>query len=191
MSRVSLLQPDLILGGPVTHLTPELLQHYQLRGLVLDVDETLVPMRLKDVSAELRQWVQQIRQVASLWLVSNNLSQARIGGIAKSLDLPYILGARKPSRRKLRQATQAMNLPTHQVAMVGDRLFTDVLAGNRLGLFTILVEPIVDPTITASNYPLRTLEVQISQWLGVSLTAKQENFKRVDDSPQNEILKKP
>jgi len=52
----------------------------------------------------------------------------RIGGIAHSLNLPYILGAVKP-RRKLRQAVTAMNLPVEQVAMVGDRLFTDVLAG--------------------------------------------------------------
>ena len=55
--------------------------------------------------------------------------------------MPYILGAAKPSRRKLRQAVDGMNLPVDQVAMVGDRLFTDVLAGNRLGMFTILVEP--------------------------------------------------
>ncbi|MBW4650656.1 MAG: YqeG family HAD IIIA-type phosphatase [Kastovskya adunca ATA6-11-RM4] len=169
------LQPDLILDGSILNLTPELLKKYQLRGLILDVDETLVPMRSKEVSAELAQWVEQIRQVADLWLVSNNLSESRISSIARGLDLPFILGARKPSRRKLRQAAAAMNLEIEHVAMVGDRLFTDVLAGNRLGMFTILVEPMVDPNATVASHPIRDFEVWLTQSLGVSIHDKQHN----------------
>lgn len=167
-----LLQPDLILEDTVLNLTPDIIQRYQLKGLVLDVDETLVPIKATEASAALQQWVEQTRKVVKLWLVSNNLSDTRIGGIAKSLDLPYILGAVKPSRRKLRQAVQQMNLPVEQVAMVGDRLFTDVLAGNRLGMFTILVEPIVDPGEAVRSYPVRSFEVLVSQVLGASITPK-------------------
>ncbi|MBD2741081.1 YqeG family HAD IIIA-type phosphatase [Coleofasciculus sp. FACHB-1120] len=175
MSWVTQLQPDLILGRPVVSLTPDLLQQYHLKGLVLDVDDTLVPLKAAQASEELVEWVKQIRKVATLWLVSNNLSENRISSIAHSLNLPYITSAAKPSRRKLRQAVTAMNLPVEQVAMVGDRLFTDVLAGNRLGMFTILVEPMVDPALAARSYPVRTFEVWVSQSLGVSLTAKQSN----------------
>lgn len=164
-----LLQPDLILGAPVTALTPEAIARHQLRGLVLDVDETLVPLRSAGASQELREWVAGMRELVALQLVSNNLSETRIGSIARELDLPYTTGARKPSRRKLRQAVADMNLPVEAVAMVGDRLFTDVLAGNRLGTFTILVEPMVDPD-AARDYPIRNLEVRLSQWLGVSLS---------------------
>jgi HAD superfamily phosphatase (TIGR01668 family) len=55
------------------------------------------------------------------------------------------------------------------VAMVGDRLFTDVLAGNRLGMFTILVEPMVHPELSPKSHSLRNLEVWISEKLGVTL----------------------
>lgn len=176
MSWVSNLQPDLILGGPILSLSQDILQHYQIKGLVLDVDETLVPFKSSEASGELMEWVAQIREVASIWLVSNNLSETRIGGIARSLDLPYLFGAAKPSRRKLKQAADAMNLPVERVAMVGDRLFTDVLAGNRLGMFTILVEPMLDPTNTDVFSPIRDFEVWVSQLLGVSLAGKQQNF---------------
>ncbi|MBD2033700.1 YqeG family HAD IIIA-type phosphatase [Leptolyngbya sp. FACHB-321] len=168
MSWGKLLQPDLILHGPILKLTPAMLQQHQLKGLVLDVDETLVPIRMSEVSAELLPWVNEIRQVATLWLVSNNISENRIQRIAKTLDLPYITGAAKPSRRKLRRAVEAMGLPIEQVAMVGDRLFTDVLAGNRLGLFTILVEAMVNPNEAAKRSPLHALEVRLSQALGAS-----------------------
>lgn len=187
MSWLSHLQPDLILGGPILDLTPDILNQYQIKGLILDVDETLVPLRSTEASTELRAWVEQIRQVVSLWLVSNNLSETRISSIAQSLNLPYILAASKPSRRKLKKAAAAMNLPVEQVAMVGDRLFTDVLAGNRLGMFTILVEPMVDPSLTPPSDPGRDFEVWLSSALGVSLSDKQQNLNKHDKSRNSEI----
>lgn len=178
MAWHELLQPDLILQSSVLSLTPDIISQYKLKGLVLDVDETLVSVRANQASPELRQWVDVTRTVTKLWLVSNNLSDARIGGIARSLNLPYILGAVKPSRRKLRQAVTAMDLPVTQVAMVGDRLFTDVLAGNRLGMFTILVEPIVDAGEAVRSHPVRSFEVLVSQFLGASIIPKQQKLKK-------------
>ena len=169
MSKKLLLQPDLILGDTVINLTPDILERHYIKGLILDVDETLVPLKQTEVSLDLKQWAETMKQVASIWLVSNNLSQNRIGRIAQSLNLPFIAGAKKPSRRKLQQAATAMNLTVGEVAMVGDRIFTDVLAGNRLGMFTILVEPMVDPAISARSYPIRDFEVWVSKKLGVSL----------------------
>ncbi|MEM8721198.1 MAG: YqeG family HAD IIIA-type phosphatase [Cyanobacteria bacterium P01_G01_bin.39] len=172
MSMISLLQPDLVLGGTVFDLTTQVLKEHKIDGLILDVDETLVPFRQKQTSEELQQWIQEIKANMPIWLVSNNISYSRIGNIAESIDLPFISAAQKPSRRKLKQAAQAMNLSAEQIAMVGDRLFTDVLAGNRAGMFTILVEPMIDPLIAVRSHPIRDFEIWLSQLLGVSLTAK-------------------
>lgn len=168
------LQPDLVLGGSIVSITPPLLRQHQLKGLILDVDETLVPVTEKEVSAEVKNWISEIRKEVSLWLVSNNISETRISRIAEALEVPYLIGAGKPSRRKLRKASKEMDLAVEQVAMVGDRLFTDVLAGNRLGMFTILVEPMVDPAVAARAYPVHTIEVWLSRILGVSISGKQQ-----------------
>jgi hypothetical protein len=159
------LQPNLILGSSILDLNPELLKQHGLQGLILDVDETLVPFNQADASAELQQWMAGIKPIAKVILLSNNLYQTRIARIAKSLDLPYFHGAGKPSRRKLRQAVAQMQLPPERIAMVGDRVFTDVLAGNRLGMFTILVEPLHTIGETERRLDLRNLEIWISQRL--------------------------
>ena len=52
--------------------------------------------------------------------------------------------AGKPNPASFRRAAQALGLPPHQVGMVGDQLFTDVLGGNLAGLHTILVHPLID-----------------------------------------------
>ena len=166
---INLLQPDLVLGTTIFDLTPQILSQHNINGLILDVDETLVPFKEKEASMELRQWIAEIRKNTPIWLVSNNVSHVRISNIAKSVDLPFIFAARKPSRRKLKEAARAMDLPVSQVAMVGDRLFTDVLAGNRLGMFTILVEPMVDPLAVARSHPIRDFEIWFSELVGVSL----------------------
>jgi HAD superfamily phosphatase (TIGR01668 family) len=163
------LQPDLVLGQPVLGISLDLVERHRLKGLVLDVDETLVPIREAETTDEVQTWFATLQAQVPIWLVSNNLNEPRIRRIAESLSAPYITGAGKPSRRKLRRAAEAMQLPIEQIAMVGDRLFTDVLAGNRLGMFTILVEPMVTPMSKPGKYLVRSTEVWLSQILGVSL----------------------
>jgi hypothetical protein len=172
MFQSNLLQPNLVLPGSILQITPELLNTHRLKGLVLDVDETLIPFRATQLSEEVLPWVKEVQQVAALWLVSNNVSEARIRRIGESLELPYIAGAGKPSRRKVRKAVESMGLLPEQVGMVGDRLLTDVLAGNRLGMFTILVEPMVHPDFLPQKSSFHKFEVWLSQALGASLSTQ-------------------
>ncbi len=164
----TLLQPNLVLQGTIEQLDPTLLQEQQLRGLVLDVDDTLLPTWNADLSPAVRAWLLEIKAQMQVWLVSNNLNHRRIERIAKAVDLPFLVGAGKPSRRKIRQAVTAMNLPFEQVAMVGDRLFTDILVGNRLGMFTILVNPILVSRLDGKSW-VRNLEFWLARQLGTPI----------------------
>ncbi|MGK7888934.1 MAG: YqeG family HAD IIIA-type phosphatase [Leptolyngbyaceae cyanobacterium] len=169
MSLKTLLQPDVVLGQTVLALTPERIRAYGIKGMVLDVDETIVPFRQAETSEELKRWFAEIRPLVSLWLVSNNTSESRIEAIATTLDVPYVARAAKPSRRKLRQVLTQMDLPPQQVAMVGDRLFTDIVVGNRLGMLTIWVEPIEPMDRRSPKEWLRNTESWLAQQLGVAL----------------------
>ncbi|MFN3361024.1 MAG: YqeG family HAD IIIA-type phosphatase [Pseudanabaenaceae cyanobacterium] len=136
-----LLVPDLVVTQPIWCLDVAMLQQRGIKGMVLDVDNTLLGNREREVSPAVKHWVSQVRQQMPLWLVSNNCFHHRIKTIADSLQLPFYANAAKPSRRCVKRAIEAMGLEPAQVAMVGDRLLTDIVVGNRLGMYTILIQP--------------------------------------------------
>jgi HAD superfamily phosphatase (TIGR01668 family) len=173
-----LIAPDLVLSAPIYTITPQLMEVHGLRGLILDVDNTLIGDDEADASEEICRWVELMRSQYPIWLASNNFSNRRIQRVAESLNLPYRSRAGKPSRRVVRQVLEAMELPAAQVAMVGDRLFTDTIVGNRLGLFTILVQPpceelVFKPSLStifkARSSFLRNWEIWIARKSGVKI----------------------
>lgn len=164
-----LLTPDMLAGGTLAQLPLEqLLERSEpIRALVLDVDRTLLPRREASLPASAEQWLRQARERLPIHLLSNNPSRRRIGGVAKQLDLPYTTSAGKPRRSALRRVLAELNLPPAQVALVGDRLFTDVIAGNRLGLFTVLVRPIDPDGLPCQRDRLQAMELRLARLVGM------------------------
>ena len=137
-----------------------------IRALVLDMDRTLLPRRSATLPASAEQWLRHAHTLMPLHLLSNNPSRRRIGSVAEQLGLPYTTAAGKPRRTALRRVVAELGLEPHQIALVGDRLFTDVLAGNRLGLFTVLVRPIGPDGTPCPHDHVQSFEIQMSRWLG-------------------------
>lgn len=126
----------------VFDLTPGQLRAWGIEALMLDLDNTLVAWGRIDPPDEILAWLEELRQAGiPVCLVSNTISR-RLGAAALVLDLPAARGRSKPSAEKLRRALQILGTPAERTAMVGDQVFTDVLAGNRLGVPTILSGPL-------------------------------------------------
>ena len=108
------------------------------------MDNTLVPWNDRTVYPRLANWLDGLKKEGfRICIVSNN-SADRGGQLAQDLDIPAFWYAVKPRRRAFRKALKELNLPASAVAVLGDQIFTDVLGGNRMGLYTILVTPISD-----------------------------------------------
>ena len=165
----ALLSPDWTSGTTLAHLPLQpLLEHPNgpIRALVLDVDRTLLPRRSASLPPSAEQWLRHAQSLMPLHLLSNNPSRRRIGSVASKLGLPFTTSAGKPRRAALRRVVAELGLEPHQIALVGDRLFTDVLAGNRLGLFTVLVRPIGPDGDPCPHDQVQSLEIRMSRWLG-------------------------
>ena len=168
-SLPQLLQPDWVAPGTLAELSLDHLLERRIRALVLDVDRTLLPRHGHRMPEAVERWLQQAQQRMPLHLFSNNPSRSRIGRVADQLGVSYTTSAGKPRRGPLREVLAQLAMPASEVAIVGDRVFTDVLAGNRLGLFTVLVKPVDAMGRPCRHDHWQKLEVQLARLAGAPL----------------------
>ena len=75
--------------------------------------------------------------------MSNN-TEDRVVRFNQHLKVFAIHKSGKPRTKGFKRALELMNLSKDQVAIVGDQVFTDVYGGNKMGVKTILVQPVSD-----------------------------------------------
>ncbi len=136
-----LLLPDQSLKN-IFEIDVDHLEKQGIKGIITDMDNTLVPWSDRAVYPRLADWFSDLKRRGFKLIIVSNNSRDRGGQLARELDIPAIWYAIKPRRRAFRKALDLMQLKPGEVAVVGDQIFTDVLGGNRLGLYTIHVQPI-------------------------------------------------
>ncbi len=126
----------------VTDIDLDGLESMGVKALLLDLDNTLLAWNQRELTSEVRDWVKLAVGRGFRLCIVSNASRRRLSVQSTVLEIPCVPNSMKPRRRALRKALQLLEVQPHQAAMVGDQVFTDVLAGNRLGLHTILVIPL-------------------------------------------------
>lgn len=112
-----------------------------IRGLIYDIDNTLVPHgapaddRAKELFARLHE------MGFATCLISNN-QLPRVAPFAEAVDSPFVENAHKPSTVNYKKAMEMMGTDVTNTWFIGDQLFTDVYGANRTGIPSILVNPI-------------------------------------------------
>ncbi len=117
----------------------------RIKGLLIDRDKTLTAWCSREVSPAKRQWVEAAKERFSLCIVSNTIFYKGVGAVAEDLGISVVCGwglGRKPLPGAIRAALRQINVEPREAAIIGDQLFADILGGNLLGLYTILVEPV-------------------------------------------------
>ena len=107
---------------------------------MLDVDGTLVNRKSNIIPKAVKNWIIESKKLFSLYLISNNPSKKRIAKIAKELNLKYKYNASKPRTKVILNAIKEVNYEVKNIAIIGDRIFTDIFVGNRCNIKTILVK---------------------------------------------------
>ena len=113
------------------------------RGIIFDVDNTLVPHGAP-ADKRSRELFVRLREIGFSTCILSNNKEPRVAPFAKEVDSPYLFKGGKPSRKGYQKAMFVMKTGRHNTLFVGDQLFTDVWGARRTGLYSILVKPI-DP----------------------------------------------
>ena len=127
----------------ITDVSPEYLKERGIRGIILDIDNTLighnVPIPDDKVLAHLRLFESE---GFKLCVVSNN-EYDRVKNFAEKIEVEYFVHkALKPRALGYDLASKEMNLPANEIAAIGDQIFTDVWGARRAGCFAILTKPL-------------------------------------------------
>jgi HAD superfamily phosphatase (TIGR01668 family) len=132
----------------IYEIRPENLTEAGIRGVILDLDNTLVNWGSetgcdRDASGiqQARTWISSLTSCGlKVCIVSNN-AKKRVAAFADSLGVPALAKARKPRRKAFLTAMQLMSTTPADTVCIGDQVLTDVFGANRLGLSSILVSP--------------------------------------------------
>jgi len=147
----------------LTDISADFLDSIGVKFLMLDLDNTIAAYSEHQPSEKISLWVETMKAHGlELFIISNSLRKKRIRKFAKILDVNVIMNAHKPSPKGAFQAMSSSGYSVKVSALVGDQIFTDVLAANRAGVISIIVKPrrFTNPVLAlryAIEYPFRAI----------------------------------
>lgn len=126
----------------VDKIDVEELRDLGIRCVLLDRDNTLVPRSTKVAPPEVRDWLDRLRKAGlAVCMVSNNFHTQEVCASAKDLGCKVVHHAMKPAPVAVQVAMLTCGVPREQTILIGDQVFTDIVAGNLAGVRTVLVRP--------------------------------------------------
>lgn len=140
-------------------IRPEFLLKNGKKGIIVDLDNTLVPWNVEHATEEVVEWLNHMYENDIKVTIFSNNNEERVTLFAQPLNTPFIFKANKPLQGAFRRAMKEMELDKDEIVVIGDQLLTDIFGGNRAGFYTILVVPLVqsDAPITKFNRNLERI----------------------------------
>jgi hypothetical protein len=136
------LRPTYFIDGDITDIDLEQLKKDGIKGIILDLDSTLIAPRSGRLTQEAADWLEIARSQFKMAVVSNNMRDDYIEKIKALLAMPLVGRAGKPGSAVLLKVLSKLELKPEEAVLVGDRPLTDILGGQRAGMKTVLVYPL-------------------------------------------------
>jgi uncharacterized protein len=137
-----------------------------LRGLILDLDNTLTDWNATYLRPEIREWIEQAKSLGfQLCLVSNAIKGRRVKAIAAELGIGVVTWACKPLARGYRKGMALMGTTPISTCVLGDQVFTDILGANIVGARSILLTPL-SPKESPHTQLIRRIEAPLRRKWG-------------------------
>jgi len=146
----------------------------KIKGIIVDLDNTLVAWGKKEVSQKIIDWVKEAKKLGLKICIVSNTNSKRVAELAKIFDIPYHSKYFKPFSIAFNNGLKILDTKKSETIVIGDQIFTDIFGGNRLKILTILVNPIVKKD-SIGTFLHRNLEkIFISFWLKRGIIKKEE-----------------
>lgn len=123
-----------------------------IKCIIFDLDNTIALIDEKALPSSVESLFKKLEKDFKVVIISNNVRK-RISRFCEPNSIYFVSFALKPLSYGFRKIKKVYNLKKKEMCMIGDQLMTDILGGNRFGIYTILVDPLgkKDLKITTFN----------------------------------------
>lgn len=136
------LKADIITQN-VKDLNLEELKAQGIKGFVFDLDNTIMKPDTGYFTEDIEAWLSEVEKDFKIAIVSNNPRPDYAKKVKSIVTYPVYFNASKPRRKFVIAALKDLGIDPSEACMVGDRPLTDIWVGQRLGMKTILVDPLI------------------------------------------------
>lgn len=112
--------------------------------LLFDLDNTLAPFNKIECEIEVKELFDKLKEEGMKVIIFSNSPRRRLEKFKEQLNVDFVSSANKPLSQKFLSTLKKEHKKESETVMIGDQLITDIQGGNKVGIYTILVDPISD-----------------------------------------------
>lgn len=132
------------------------LRKKDIKLIIFDLDNTILKVDQELPDKEIKQFFNKLKKSFNIVIASNNVYE-RVNKVSSYLSCDKLYSIGKPTKKIKKFLDKRYGIPMNHIAIIGDQIVTDIFMGNRLGMLTILIDPISDKDLKVT-YLNRFLE---------------------------------
>ena len=141
----------------ITGITPKFLKRKHIKGIVLDIDNTLTTHNNPVPPQSSMDWLARVKKAGIKLIIVSNNKPPRVEPFAQLLDLEYVANGRKPLTYGINEAVRRLGFEKCDIAAIGDQIFTDIMGANLAGIRSCFFYPLEPETSLPFRFK-RTIE---------------------------------
>lgn len=153
--------PD-IYAQSIYRINYDKLKKNGIKLIVFDLDNTIAPVDVKVSSNETFDLMLKIKELGLKPIIMSNSKKERVEPFRNHLEIDSCFLSCKPLKKTYKRIMKVYNLKSDEIACVGDQILTDILGANKMGMTSILVNPISkkDRKITLLNRKIENIIIK-------------------------------
>lgn len=113
-----------------------------IKIILFDLENTLAAFSDEKPGANQKMLMDELKKIGIMPIIISNAKKKKIAPFKDGLVLNSAYFSFKPLKFKYKKIMNLYKVKACEVAAIGDQLFTDVLGANRMGITSILVNPV-------------------------------------------------
>lgn len=120
----------------------EALKKRGIKCIIFDLDNTLVPPKSSTVTKKLAKHIDDLYDLGFKVIIMSNNYKKRIAPVKEKLRVDALAFSMKPLKSGYKKILKRYRYDVSEIIMIGDQILTDIYGGNKVGITTLLVNPV-------------------------------------------------